>query len=100
MNRSRNKVTRTDWKLFLEKNCSLNFKQQRRISYGFSKSLKKFVKKLSFGKLSGWQPEKLQKNDFFTDNFQGVCLIFRNTYFKENVSVAAWKMTLSLKKEI
>ena len=27
-------------------------------------------------------------------------LIFMNTYFKENVSVVAWKMILSLKTEI
>ena len=29
------------------------------------------MKELSFGKLAGGQPEKLQSNDFFTDNVQG-----------------------------
>ena len=40
MKRFRNKVAMTHWKLFLEMRCFLIFKQKRKITYDFSKSLK------------------------------------------------------------
>ena len=62
--------------------------------------LKTFLNEFIFGKVADWQPESLQRNDFFTGDFQGFCLIFRKTYFEEHVSVAAWKMMLALKAKI
>ena len=62
--------------------------------------LKMFLNEFIFGKVADWQPENLQRNDFFTDDFQGFCLIFRKNYFEEHVSVAAWKMMLALKAKI
>ena len=51
--------------------------------------LKMFVEEFISDKIAAWQPENLQRNDFFTDDFQGFCLIFRKSYFKEHVLVAA-----------
>ena len=51
--------------------------------------LKMFVEEFISDKIAAWQPENLQRNDFFTDDFQGFFLIFRKSYFKENILVAA-----------
>ena len=47
------------------------------------------VKGFIFSKVKGFSPATLIKMNFFTDNFQGFYLDFKNTIFIELLSVAS-----------
>ena len=49
------------------------------------------MKEIIFSKVEGLQPATLLKMKSFTDFFQGFSLLFRNTYFNEQLSVAAFE---------
>ena len=63
------------------------------INYNVSKIFENTSKRVHFGKVAGLQPVLLFKTTSSTTIAEGFCLLFRNSFLKENCPVVAFVIT-------